>query len=240
MDRLSVVVLAGGEGTRIKPVIGEKAKILAKIEGIAFIDYLVTWLKVSLKNISFQLVFATGCYHEQVEKYIIDFKIEGELVRETVPMGTLGAAANALMRLEADDTLIVNGDTLFECNLNEAYSEYIINTDIPLLLTQEIDVNERYGGYIINSIDERLEKSDKTASLISLGAVFCKSNMVIDYYKRSIKKGVKKPMMDRDFLELVRPKTMTIGKNNKFIDIGVPESYKMAQALVPQIKDYYA
>ena len=47
-------------------------------------------------------------------------------------------------------------------------------------------------------------------------------------------------MMDRDFLELVRPKTMTIGKNNKFIDIGVPESYKMAQALVPQIKDYYA
>ena len=66
-----------------------------------------------------------------------------------------------LLRLEADDTLIVNGDTPFECNLNEAYSEYIIN-DIPLLLTQEIDVNERYGGYIINSIDERLEKSDKT------------------------------------------------------------------------------
>ena len=66
---------------------------------------------------------------------------------------------------------------------NEAYSEYVVNSDIPLLLTQEIDVNERYGGYIINSIDERLEKSDKTGSLISLGAVFCKSNIVIDYYK---------------------------------------------------------
>ena len=64
MDRLSVVVLAGGEGTRIKPVIGEKAKILAKIEGIAFIDYLVTWLKVSLKilffNQSLQLVVTTN------------------------------------------------------------------------------------------------------------------------------------------------------------------------------------
>ena len=53
-------------------------------------------------------------------------------------MGTLGAAANALLRLEADDTLIVSKDTLFECNLNEAYSEYVINTDIPLLLTQKL------------------------------------------------------------------------------------------------------
>ena len=88
--RLTVIILAGGFGTRLQPVIGENPKLLAEIDGVPFIEYLSKWIKKSLRDIEHEILIATGTYHEYIEKYVYEKKLNVKLIREKTPLGTLG------------------------------------------------------------------------------------------------------------------------------------------------------
>ena len=45
LEALDVFILAGGLGTRIRPVLGDLPKILAPIAGRPYLDYLLDWLR---------------------------------------------------------------------------------------------------------------------------------------------------------------------------------------------------
>ena len=60
---LNIIILAGGKGTRIKPVLKTIPKILAPIAGKPFLYWLLLWidswkLKISKKIFFFQHVLA--------------------------------------------------------------------------------------------------------------------------------------------------------------------------------------
>lgn len=147
-------------------------------------------------------------------------------------LGTLGAAAYAASFLENEDLLIVNGDTLFQCNLGSAYEEFSKNPISPLLIVQQTKENERYGGYKKIDGDEKLKRTNDRSSLISMGAVFTRRELLINTSKSAIKKGIVKPMMDSDFLEHADLRAFEISKRSKFIDIGIKESYIKAQTYI--------
>ena len=44
LDAIDVFVLAGGLGTRIRPVLGDTPKLLAPILGRTYFDHLLNWL----------------------------------------------------------------------------------------------------------------------------------------------------------------------------------------------------
>ena len=229
--KLSIIILAGGEGTRVKTILGDTPKILAPINNKFFIDYLLIWLDSNFKEINYELIIASGYGHNKIQKYCIENNLSINLCREMEPLGTLGAAANASMSSNSNDVLILNGDTIFDCNFPKVFDEFIkLKSTISIVLNRT--ENDRYGGYTINK-DGFLELSKNKPSLISMGATFTKKDLLIDTYKKfKSKKGVF-AMMDQDFISKVPAYPYILNKDNSFIDIGTIESFRESQDFVP-------
>lgn len=233
-NTLSIVVLAGGFGTRLQPVIGQSPKILAPIRGTPFINYLVAWINRSFGDIQYELYFATGFCHEQVEKYIVSMGIKASIIREIRPLGTLGASASVAREVSTEHLLILNGDTLFDCNLLTAFDHYLLDPLTPLLLTKSSGDVSRFGGYTLNQVTQRLTSSTGCApELMSLGATYTTKQLLVKCCDKALTNGVTKPMMDKDFLYCVLPRNYCLGESINFIDIGVPQSFDLAQSLIP-------
>ena len=69
---LSVIILCGGKGTRIKSVLGPIPKVLAPIGDKAFIDYLFKWIESCLISIKHNIILSTCVGHESIQKYVDD------------------------------------------------------------------------------------------------------------------------------------------------------------------------
>jgi len=69
MADLTVVILAGVLGTRLRPVIGELPKVLAPIQDIPVLEYLHNWLNGSLGSVDFDILISTGFLSGLVHEY---------------------------------------------------------------------------------------------------------------------------------------------------------------------------
>ena len=66
----------------------------------------------------------------------------------------------------------------------------------------------------------------------SIGAVFTKGQALVDCDKQAMNKVIR--MMDDDFVKAQVSRAFILEKDSDFIDIGVPESFKVAQSFIPQ------
>jgi D-glycero-alpha-D-manno-heptose 1-phosphate guanylyltransferase len=111
-----VLVLAGGLGTRLRPLTESVPKVLVPTLGRPFIDHL-------LEDLAHQgatrFVISVGYLADQIEAHLGDGADRGyqvEYVREPRPLGTGGAIVRALPRL-GETFVVVNGDTFLELDL---------------------------------------------------------------------------------------------------------------------------
>ncbi len=108
-------ILAGGQGTRLKARFGDLPKPLAPIGGVPFLARQLDWLAgYGVRD----AVLCVGYGADQVEATLGDGLAHGVTLRYSVedePLGTGGALARA-HGLVLGPTLVVNGDTLPECD----------------------------------------------------------------------------------------------------------------------------
>ncbi len=228
---LSIIILAGGKGTRVKSVLGDKPKILAPIKNKFFLDYMLLWLYKGFKNINYELIIASGFGHAQIQNYCNENNLSISLCKEVEPLGTFGAAANASIRSNSNNILILNGDTIFECNFRKVIEKFqILESTISIVLKRK--KNDRYGGYILNE-KGFLELSNNRSSYISMGATFTKRELLINTYQNFKSKKGSFAMMDKDFISKVSAYPHILNAGNSFIDIGTLESYKESQNIIP-------
>src|SRR5438270_7534606 len=99
------IILAGGLGTRLQPVVGELPKCLAPVGGRPFLSYL---LNSSKKQGIKKFIFAVGHKSDQVESFVKKTLPEGSFVfsKEDEPLGTGGAIYNAC-RLAAGPNIML-------------------------------------------------------------------------------------------------------------------------------------
>src|ERR671910_3457055 len=113
---LSVAVLAGGLGTRLRPVVSDRPKALAEIHGRPFLAYLLDQLSTAGCS---RVVLCTGHLGEQIER-AFDKRYRNLQIsysRETRPLGTGGALRLALPDLLSDPVLVMNGDSFCATDL---------------------------------------------------------------------------------------------------------------------------
>tara|TARA_B100000700_G_C14917735_1_gene795518 strand:- start:197 stop:916 length:720 start_codon:yes stop_codon:yes gene_type:complete len=234
-NHISVIILGGGKGTRIKSILGETPKLLAPINNKTFLDYMLIWLKNSLREISFDVTIATGCGHLEIEKYCDIHSLDIRLSRERKPLGTLGAASKAASDSSSRDVLILNGDTIFSCSLIDAYNQFLVEKSNPLCIIKSVTNNERYGGYLID--DGYLVPCNIDPDYISMGAVFTKRELLQVSYSECCMK-TELCMMDNDFLALSKARPYILLQSTRFIDIGTISSYKESQSVVPFLSQF--
>jgi NDP-sugar pyrophosphorylase family protein len=109
------VILAGGEGTRLRPYTTVLPKPLMPIGDRPVLDIVVRQLKAHEFD---RITIATGYLAELIEAFFRDgaeYGIPIDYYREHEPLGTVGALA-LIDGLQQDDVLVMNGDVLTDIN----------------------------------------------------------------------------------------------------------------------------
>ena len=117
MNNLDLVILAGGKGSRIKKFLKNKPKPMAKFNNKYFIEYIIqNFSKYDFRKIYILAGYKSKIIINKFHKKIFNF-VEVICLKEKNLMGT-GGALNVLKKEKINDFILVNGDTIFDINLN--------------------------------------------------------------------------------------------------------------------------
>src|SRR5215217_7466801 len=108
---MRALILAGGLGTRLRPLFSDRPKPMAQVLGKPFLEYQIEQLRAQEFK---DLVLCVGYLARHVQDYFgdgrgwgvrIDYAVETEL------LGTAGAIKNAQTFIAEDAFLVLNGDS---------------------------------------------------------------------------------------------------------------------------------
>ena len=221
------IILAGGIGTRLRSVITEIPKPMAPIGNKPFLAIILD--KLNNQGVE-HVILAVGYKYEVIQSYFgnqyknitLDYGIEGE------PLGTGGAVGLALNQLYLDAFLMMNGDTLFDVNLDKLCQFHSArNADLSMSL-KPIRNQDRYGLVKVNENAQIIaftEKKHINQGLIN-GGVYATSKSFINSLNLPQKCSWEKDILEK---QSINSKFFGYLSDSYFIDIGIPEDYTRAQ-----------
>ncbi len=225
----TAIILAGGLGTRLRPVVFDRPKVLAPVNHRPFIFSLLDQLeRAGLRHV----VIATGYGAEAVTRAICEAypQLDLEFSREPEPLGTGGAIALAAPRVTSDEALILNGDSYcrvdFEAiaRFHRAHGAKITLVSTPMAQT------ERYGRLAV-AADGALTAFHEKRRGAGQGEI----NAGIYLVSRSVLSALPTPAAPFSWEEAILPRFIGRGlyrwrSPGPFLDIGVPSDYALAEA----------
>ena len=220
---LEAIILAGGLGTRLRSVVSDVPKCMAPVNGIPFINFIISYLKnEGVERFILSLGYKSEIVIEYINKKFPDLEIE--YVIEDTPLGTGGAIKLASAKAKSEDVLILNGDTLFNIDIKSFTGFHKNNkSDFTVALKEMKDFN-RYGAVEINE-DFTIKAFNKKA--------YCKQGFINGgIYALNVNRFMHESLPDifsfeKDYLEKNIGKKRFYGLpcDYYFIDIGIPEDY---------------
>jgi NDP-sugar pyrophosphorylase family protein len=230
---LAAVVLAGGKGTRLQSVVADRPKPVAPVAGRPFLAYLLD--QVADAGIG-RIVLSTGHLAEQFETVIGSVYRGVEIVyaQEEQPLGTGGAIRFAGSLADADQLLVMNGDSYCDADLR-AYIEWHCagKHDASLLLVQ-VDDASRYGtvelapnGRIIAFLEKRPEP---VCGYVNAGVYLLRREML-----HHLSEGASSIERDAFPLWLKDHNIKGWVTDGAFIDIGVPSDYERSHEFMARV-----
>lgn len=235
-EKLDVIILAGGLGTRLRKILENVPKPLAPVNGRPFLDIILTDLKKY--NYIEKIIIAIGYMADKfIERYKntseynckIIFSIEEEL------LGTGGAIKKALKFTETKDLLVLNGDSYINVDLDDLLKKHIETDAVMTIVLRKLRNANRYGRVKLGSNNRIItfeeKQLDPSKGYINAGMYLIKREL-FDNVKENTKISLEEELMS-GFLERGVYGYVSHGK---FIDIGIPETYNAADKY---LKDLY-
>ena len=231
---IECIVLAGGQGTRLRTIVGDLPKPMADIAGRPFLWWLMT--RLTQQGVG-RVIFSVGYRAEVIEDYFgttfggmeIAYAVEKER------LGTGGAIKYALEKARAPQVIVLNGDSYADVSLPGLLAKFdSANTDLAVAVAYRND-GDRYGSVMIEEATDTItgfvEKKGPSAGYINVGAYCLRRDLFLKYST---------PLsfsFERDFLpkQLGAIKPLALKGVRAFIDIGVPEDYALARTLIPTL-----
>ncbi|MCX7993607.1 MAG: NDP-sugar synthase [Fimbriimonadales bacterium] len=119
------MIIAGGFGTRLRPLTLRRPKPLMPVANRAFLEYQVAQLKAAGAE---EIVFATNYLADRIEAHFGDgsrFGVRMRYAVEREPLGTAGAIRNAVEGLPPDRAIVFNGDILTDFDIGAIVRRHI-------------------------------------------------------------------------------------------------------------------
>ena len=116
---MKAVVMAGGEGSRLRPLTISRPKPMVPIVGRPVAEHILNLLK---EHGITEVVMTVQYLASNIEDYFGDGSQFGMTIhysREETPLGTAGSVKNAEELLRDDDFLVISGDALTDFNLTK-------------------------------------------------------------------------------------------------------------------------
>ena len=157
---MKAVVMAGGEGSRLRPLTIRRSKPMVPIAGKPVMEHILNLLK----RHGFTEVIVTVQYlASSIEDYFgngSQFGMRITYSREDVPLGTAGSVKNAEEQL-TEPFLVISGDALTDYNLTDLIQFHNDKKSLATLLLAHVHNPLEYGVIITNEdghITQFLEK----------------------------------------------------------------------------------
>lgn len=147
---MQVVILAGGLGTRLRPVVNDRPKPMAEINGRPFLEYVI---KNFTESGFTRFLILVGYKGDQITSYFGDGSAMGATITysiESGPLGTGGALKNAWQKLD-DRFMFANGDTMFAINYEKFLASHLERRSDLTIACRWISNNTRYGNIVTNT-----------------------------------------------------------------------------------------
>lgn len=233
------LILAGGLGSRLRPVLPTCQKVVAPVQGRPFLAY---WLDRLCLEGPRNVVLCAGYQSESVRHQIgnswgvlrIDYSVE------STPLGTAGALRHALTSRTDSLVLALNGDSFCELDLSGFWRAHQASGFPAGIAVTQVPDAGRYGQVKIEPSGRLSGFQEKSPNIsngwINAGIYLLPREWLMDL-------PPEQPWsLERDLL----PSRIASGilgyrvEKGAFIDIGTPESYCQAQGffnIEPRVED---
>jgi mannose-1-phosphate guanylyltransferase len=225
---IDVLVLAGGLGTRIRPVLGDLPKLLAPVGGRPYLSHLLDWLReFGVRRIVLGLGHGAGTVLDHLKAHpAADLDIR--TVLEPSPLGTAGAIRFARAELHSDPALVLNGDTFVNADLCALVARQRETGALGTLLCVNVDNAGHYGRVMLDPRGriERFAEKDSSfhGPAVVSGGVYALSAALLDRIAAGDARSIEYDVFQR----LPAGELAAYSGRFDFIDIGTPESVAAA------------
>jgi D-glycero-alpha-D-manno-heptose 1-phosphate guanylyltransferase len=225
MDTICIV-LAGGQGTRLRSEVPNLPKCLAPISGRPFLEW-------QLESLSVQgirhFILALGYGSSEVLQFLRQpwaRSLSISTVVESEPLGTGGAAYFAMVRSFLDEVLIANGDTFIGGSIQPMLEPLDVDAgELMRVATVTLTDRTRFGSVVIDSSNRvmaLIEKGQADAGLVSAG--------LYRVHRRAFLGAAVTPLsLETQVMPTLIAKGGLWSRSltGPFVDIGVPDDYKL-------------
>jgi mannose-1-phosphate guanylyltransferase len=225
---MNALLLAGGLGTRLRPLTEEMPKPMALIANRPWLEHLVLHLK---RQGVHDFVFAVKHYYEQIRDHFGDGSRWGVRIRYSIEhklLGTAGAIKNAETMLD-DRFIVVNADVVHGMDLQPLLEYHERCKGLATIGLTEVDNPSQYGvveqdvtGRILRFVEKpRVEEAPSRR--VNAG-IYIMEKEALSYIPREQEVSIER----ETFPMLVRTPSGVYGKvvSGYWMDMGTKERYR--------------
>jgi NDP-sugar pyrophosphorylase family protein len=224
----AAVVLAGGLGSRLRSVVGDRPKVLAPVAGRPFLEYLLRQLvEAGVRD----AVLCTGFGADAVAEVMGDgtrFGLRLRYSREDRPLGTGGALRQAVPLLGPGPALILNGDSFVPLPLASLGALHARRAARATLLLARVPDCGRFGAVSVDCEGRIVRFEEKTRpgpGLVNAGVYLV---------ERTVLEGIpagREVSLEKEVFPGLIGALAGLVVDADLVDIGTPESLAAAQRL---------
>ncbi|HEY9059272.1 MULTISPECIES: sugar phosphate nucleotidyltransferase [Oscillospiraceae] len=227
---MKALFLAGGLGTRLKPITDDLPKPMVPIMGKPLLERNIENLK---KHGVDEIVLSTCYKPHKIEKYFEDGRKLGvkiSYISEDVPLGTAGAIKNA-QRFFNDTFLVFNADILSDIDISEMIRFHKEKGALATIAVTQVDNPSAYGviehdkNGFVTAFKEKPQPHESSSNLINAGVYIFEPQLLDE-----IPSG-RAVSIERETYPLLLQKGFKIAVYNRcsyWLDLGTPEKYLKA------------
>ncbi len=185
---MKAVIMAGGEGTRLRPLTCNRPKPMVTVANKPVMEHILDLLvKHNLKDVAVTLQYMPY----SIKDYFDDGKNFGVNMRyyiEQTPLGTAGSVKNAEGFLN-DTFVVISGDALTDIDLTRAIDFHRQKNSMATLVLKKVDVPLEYGVVVTDKEDritrflEKPSWGEVFSDTVNTG-IYILSPEIFKYYKK--------------------------------------------------------
>ena len=240
MTAVTAVILAGGQGSRVRHLLPDIPKPLAVVAGRPFLEWVISFL---IKEGVTDFVISSGYRGEKIAAFAADLRERGiaaVVACENVPLGTAGGFLNALAASSSGTPLVTacNGDSLLLSHLHPLFSAMSDPTLDAVIAGIHMEDTARFGSISVNAEGLLSGFNEKHAGsgLINAGLYLFRRDAIRRF-------GEKRPL---SFEFDVFPSLLEQGARIKvvelsgpFLDIGTEETLMRATDFIQGNREWF-
>ncbi len=228
---MKAVIMAGGKGTRLRPLTSNMPKPMVPLLGRPCMEYIIELLK---KHGITEIAVTVQYLPEAIKSYFgdgSDFGVNIVYFEEKFPLGTAGSVKNCEPFLN-DRFLVISGDALTDFDLQKAMLHHSNHQALATIVLTQVESPLEYGVVMTDdegNITRFLEKptwSEVFSDTVNTG-IYILEPKVLDFFARNVEFDFSKDLFP--LLLSMEQKLMGYTAEGYWSDIGSLEVYRQAQ-----------